>query len=146
MRILFIVLLFTCLSACNKSTKKTCSWPFIAGVRISNADTSFQKVIFYSYPKGSDFSGTPGSFSNIDVIDGRVNFDLDPARDWELEIKPNGKTYRIKDINMETASAHVESGQVCVVGFSYTLDDTSHHIDGYTTTEIDPRDFYIPIY
>ncbi|OJW81357.1 MAG: hypothetical protein BGO69_13750 [Bacteroidetes bacterium 46-16] len=146
MRILLIVLLFTCLSACNKFTKKTCSRPFISGVKISNTDTSYQKVIFYSYPKGSNFSGAHGSFSNIDIIDGRVNFDMDPARDWELEIKPNGKICRIKEINMETGSAHVENGQICVVGFSYTLDDTAHHIDGYTTAEIDPKDFYIPIY
>jgi hypothetical protein len=129
----------------SKTSSTACEPPFIAGLKISNADSTYQHATFYAYSKGSNFTGTHSYYPNQTVSNGEALYNIDATHDWVVTIDPVGKTYHIKDITLEPATKDLTTDQVCVEAFSYTLDDSIHHVDGYSTPGTSVKSYLIPV-
>lgn len=142
--------LFCCLlvaGSCQKSKTSSiaCETPLIAGLKISNADTTYQHAAFYAYAKGSNFTGAHSYYPNQTVTNGEALYSIDANHDWVVTIDPVGKSYRIKDITVAPETKDLTSDQVCVDAFTYTLDDSAHHVDGYSTSGTGVKSYLIPV-
>jgi len=128
-----------------KTSSVACEAPFIAGLKIVNADTTYQHATFYAYARGSNFTGTHSYFPNQTVSNGEALYNMDANHDWVVTIDPVGKSYRIKDITMVPETKDLTSDQVCVEAFSYTLNDSARHVDGYSTSGTGVKSYLIPV-